>query len=198
MSLAAGEVSFDITGQATTLDVRLGNTGRVDTTGTVEVVLPTGVTVPSMPPGCVAEAPDRTRCDLGPIVAGQVGTARLPVAATPEAQRNAPLSGAVIGTLAPRAGKAKTIQLSFRIVAVAALATPVVSAAPTGSQGALPPLAGAGRETGMTRVQKLALVLIGASMLLVVLALALATGTLRRRMGEQRRPPVVDAGGAVD
>ncbi|MFB9237136.1 hypothetical protein ACFFWC_16490 [Plantactinospora siamensis] len=182
ISLSASDVSFDITGQATTLDVRLGNTGHTDAGGTVEVVLPAGVTVPTPPPGCVALAPDRTRCDLGRLAAGQVGTARLPVAATPEAQRNAPLAGAASGTLTPRAGKPKTIHLSFRIVAVAALATPAALTDPmaTGSQGALPGLAGAAHDTGLSRVQKTAIALIGASLLLVVLALALATGSLRR------------------
>lgn len=193
VSLSAGEVNFDVTGQPTSLEVRLGNTGRTDAAGTVEVVLPPGVTVPTAPAGCTAVGADRTRCDLGTIGAGRTGTARLPVSATTEAQRNAPLAGAVIGTLAPRAGKAKRIQMSFRINAVAAQSTPApgFGATPVGSQGALPPFKQVGERDGLTSVQKTAIALIGASVLLVVLALTLATTSLRRRMvGE---PPVGSA-----
>lgn len=194
VSLATSEVTFDVTGQPTSLEVRLGNTGRNDAAGTVEVVLPTGVTVPTAPPGCVAVGADRTRCDLGTIGAGKTGTARLPVSATTEAQRNAPLAGAAIGTLTARAGRAKRIQTSFRITAVAAESTPApaLGATPAGSQGALSAFNQAGKRDGLTAVQKTAIALIGASVLLVVLALTLATTSLRRRMVEE--PPV---GGAV-
>ncbi|MFC7545199.1 hypothetical protein [Plantactinospora sp. GCM10030261] len=189
ISLAASEVSFDITGQPTTLEVRLGNTGAVDAAGAIEVVLPRGVTVPTIAAGCAAAGDDRTRCDLGPIAAGATGTVRLPVAATEEAQRNAPLSGAVIGTITPRVGGPRTVQMSFRIVAVAALVTPPAGVGPTGSQGALPSLTNAGDGDGLSSVQKTAIALIGASVLLVVLALGLATTSLRRRMGGA--PPAI-------
>ena len=111
----------------------------VDAAGRVEVVLPAGVTVPTPPLGCVAVDPTRTRCDAGLVLAGTTAEVRLPVEATPQAQREAPLSGAVIGQLDPRSGPTRRVQMSFRITAAAALATPVVSPpAPTGSQGVLP------------------------------------------------------------
>ncbi|MCG5470576.1 hypothetical protein LADH09A_004527 [Micromonospora sp. LAH09] len=182
IDLAADEVAFDISGAASTLALRLGNTGAVDATGRVEVVLPPGVTVPTPPPGCVAVDPTRTRCDAGLLAAGKTAELRLPVEATPEAQREAPLSGAVIGQLDPRSGATKQVQMSFRITAAAALATPVVSPpAPTGSQGVLPGGA-ADDEGGMSSVQGTAIILIVVSALLVVLALTLATTSLRRRL----------------
>ncbi|MBM0279445.1 hypothetical protein [Micromonospora tarensis] len=92
------------------------------------------------------------------------------------------MSGAVIGQLDPRSGPTRRMQMSFRITAAAALATPVVSPpAPTGSQGVLPP--GSTRASGgITSVQRTAVILIGVSTLLVVLALTLATTSLRRRL----------------
>ncbi|MGC5018701.1 hypothetical protein [Micromonospora sp. DT47] len=183
LTLDADEVAFDISGAPTELAVRLGNTGKVDAAGRVEVVLPAGVSVPTPPAGCAATSPTRTRCDVGTLPAGRIATLRLPVTATPEAQREAPLAGAVVGRLDPRSGRTKQMQMSFRITAAAALATPpVATPAPTGSQGVL---AAAGQSSGgggMTSVQRIAVILIAVSGLLVVLALALATTSLRRRM----------------
>jgi hypothetical protein len=183
VSLSASEVVFDVTGQATTLHVRLGNTGKTDAAGMIEVLLPAGVTVPTPPAGCASTGAGRTRCDLGAIPAGRTGTATLPVAASAEAQRLAPLSGGVIGTLTPRAGKVKRLQMSFRITAVAS-ATPAVpdGVAPTGSQGALPPANPVADSGGLSGMQKAAVALIVLSVLLVLLALILATTSLRRRM----------------
>ncbi|MFI5927001.1 hypothetical protein ACIA3K_13560 [Micromonospora sp. NPDC051543] len=182
IALAADEVAFDISGAQSTLAVRLGNTGTVDAAGLVEVVLPAGVSAPAPPPGCVALDASRTRCDAGLLSAGETRELRLPVEATPQAQREAPLSGAVVGQLDPRNGATRRLQMSFRITAAAALATPVVSPpAPTGSQGVLP--AGANTDDSMTSVQRTAVILVAVSALLVVLALALATTSLRRRFG---------------
>ncbi|SCL56223.1 hypothetical protein GA0070606_2569 [Micromonospora citrea] len=183
--LAADEVTFDISGGASGLDVRLGNTGRVDADGRVEVILPAGVTVPAPPAGCTTVDPTRTRCDLGTVPAGRTADLRLPVAATPEAQRQAPLAGAVLGQLDPRSGRPRQVQMSFRITAAAALATPVVSTpAPTGSQGVLAADAPSLRDGGgISSVRRTAITLIAVSTLLVVLALALATTSLRRRSG---------------
>ncbi|MET8039306.1 hypothetical protein ABZU25_00415 [Micromonospora sp. NPDC005215] len=182
ITLAADEVGFDISGTASALTLRLGNTGTVDADGRVEIVLPAGVTVPTPPPGCVAVDPTRTRCDAGTVAAGRTAELRLPVEATPQAQREAPLSGAVIGQLDPRSGPTRQMQMSFRITAAAALATPVVSPpAPTGSQGVLPGGAAA-NDDGTTSVRRTAIILIAVSTLLVVLALTLATISLRRRL----------------
>ncbi|MGC4745575.1 hypothetical protein ACLQ28_07920 [Micromonospora sp. DT201] len=189
IALAADEVAFDISGTASTLALRLGNTGTVDAAGQVEVVLPAGVTIPTPPPGCVAIDETRTRCDAGLVLAGRTAELRLPVEATPQAQREAPLSGAVIGQLDPRSGPTRQVQMSFRITSAAALATPVFSPpAPTGSQGVLPG-GGANDDGGMTSVQRTAVVLIVVSALLVVLALTLATTSLRRRLAAPASEP---------
>lgn len=189
--LQADEVAFDISGGATELGVRLGNTGKVDAAGRIDVVLPEGVSMTTPPPGCLAVSASRTRCDVGTVAAGRSATLRLPVAASPEAQRQAPLAGAVFGQLDPRSGRTRQVQMSFRITAAAALATPpVATPAPTGSQGVL---AGAGRaggdEDGLTSVQRTAIVLIATSTLLVALALALATTSLRRWLAEPVAAP---------
>ncbi|MER7417659.1 hypothetical protein ABT346_12905 [Micromonospora peucetia] len=182
--LDADGVSFDISGVAGGLDVRLGNTGRVDADGRIEVVLPAGVTVPAPPSGCTTVSTTRTRCELGTLAAGRTVELRLPVSATPEAQRQAPLAGAVLGRLDPRSGPTRQVRMSFRITAAAALATPVASPpAPTGSQGVL--AAGASAVVdggGGGSVRRTALLLITVSTLLVVFALALATAALRRRL----------------
>lgn len=130
---------------------------------------------------------------MGPLPAGETGEVRLPVEATPQAQRNAPLSGAAIGQLDPRSGPTRRVQMSFRITAAAALATPVVSPpAPTGSQGVLPAGA-AGDDTKMTSVQRTAALLVAVSALLVVLALVLATTSLRRRFSEPASGPAAES-----
>ncbi|WBB65189.1 hypothetical protein [Micromonospora sp. WMMD812] len=193
IALAADEVAFDISGTASDLSVRLGNTGTVDAAGGIEVILPDGVTVPAPPAGCVMVDPTRTRCDVGAVPAGENTELRLPVEATPEAQRQAPLSGAVVGRLDPRSGRTRQVQMSFRITAVAALATPVAAApAPTGSQGVLAgnPAPAAGGETSVRRT---AGILVAVSTLLVVLALWLATTSLRRRLNEPVTEPTATA-----
>jgi hypothetical protein len=202
VTLAADEVNFDVTGQPTTLAVRLGNTGSTDAAGAIEVILPAGVTVPAPPIGCrsIGATPGgpapasadpasadqsgtaRVGCDLGTVRAGSTATVRLPVAATPDAQRMAPLSGAAIGTLNPARGPTGRMQMSFRITAVAAASSAAASANPTGSQGVLPMVRSvSGPDAGLSGVKQTAIGLIVVSGLLVVLALTLAAVTLHRR-----------------
>ncbi|MEH0937514.1 hypothetical protein [Micromonospora psammae] len=192
IKLAADEVAFDISGTPTELAVRLGNTGKVDAAGRIEVILPAGVSVPNPPAGCEAAGPTRTRCDVGTVAAGRTAALRLPVAASPEAQRQAPLAGALLGKLDPHSGRTRQMQMSFRINAAAALATPAASTpTPTGSQGVLAVAGQASGDDGMSSVQQIAVALIAVSGVLVVLALALATASLRRRMSG----PVTDPAG---
>ncbi|SCG44268.1 hypothetical protein [Micromonospora inositola] len=194
ISLRADEVLFDISGAPSAVAVRLGNTGRVDAAGRVEVILPDGVTASGPSAGCVPLAPTRTRCDLGTVPAGRTATLRLPVTATPAAQRQAPLAGAVVGRLDPRSGPRRQVQMSFRITAAAALATPpVATPAPTGSQGVLAAAEQASDEGGLSSVQRTAITLIAVSGLLVVLALVLATTSLRRRMNAPPTDPTTAA-----
>jgi hypothetical protein len=198
MTLSATEVVFDLSGQPTSLEVRLGNTGKIDATGSVEVILPPGLTVPTPPEGCRASGDRHTTCYVGRIRAGRSALVRLPVSATAEAQRMAPLAGAVVGIMKPRAGGVKRMQLSFRITAAAAMSTPPpADATATGSDRGVAAggraAAGAGSD-----VRRLAITLIGVSMLLVLLALALAVTSLRRRLGEEPAPPTAPAAAPVD
>jgi hypothetical protein len=181
--LDASEVAFVSATEPADLAVRLTNTGNASSIGAVEVVLPEGVTVGTHPAGC-ATAGDRTRCELGRVAAGATVTATLPLLATVEAQRLAPLSGAVSGMLTAR-GRTKQMQMSFRITAAAATATPPANpdgaAGPTASQGVIggfTPVSGS--DGGLTTVQKTALALVVVSILLVILAIALATTSLRK------------------
>ncbi|MEV0715252.1 hypothetical protein [Asanoa sp. NPDC050611] len=184
IQLAASEVAFASTGEPANLAVRLTNTGDTASTGAVEVVLPDGVTVGTHPAGCTTSG-DRTRCDLGVVTAGETRTATLSLLATIEAQRLAPLSGAVSGMLTS-SGRTKQMQMSFRITAAAATATPAASppnAVTTASQGVIGAFAPVAETSGgLTTVQKTALALVIVSVLLVVLALTLATTSLRRRI----------------
>ncbi|RZU73071.1 hypothetical protein EV384_1468 [Micromonospora kangleipakensis] len=191
ISLRADEVLFDISGAPSVLTVRLGNTGRVDAAGRVEVILPDGVTASGPPAGCVPLAPIRTRCDLGMVPAGRTATLRLPVTATPAAQARAPLAGAVVGRLDPRSGRSRQVQMSFRINAAAAVSTPVATPAPTGSHGVLAAAEPAADGGGFSSVRRTAITLIAVSGLLVVLALVLATTSLRRRMTAPPADPTV-------
>ncbi|WDZ86629.1 hypothetical protein [Micromonospora cathayae] len=191
IALEAGEVAFDISGGPSTLEVRLGNTGTVDADGLVEVTLPDGLSAPNPPAGCADSPAGRTRCQLGPVPAGRTALLRLPVVATADAQRQAPLAGAVAGQLDPRSGQSRRVQMSFRITAVASLATPVAGTPqPTGSQGVLGGTTNrADRADGLSSAQQTAIALIVASGLLVVLALTLATTSLRRRLADPRGGP---------
>jgi hypothetical protein len=185
IGLAAAEVNFASADATANLEVKLTNTGGRSSTGAIEVLLPDGVTVSGPPAGC-AETGERFRCDLGAVGSGDTATTVLPLKATAEAQRLAPLSGAVFGMLTS-GGRTKQVQMSFRITAAAATATPAASPAgavgPTGSQGVIGGLTPVSDSIGgLTGVQKTALALVIVSVLLVVLAITLATTSLRRRI----------------
>ncbi|MBQ1025200.1 hypothetical protein [Micromonospora sp. C95] len=180
ITMSAGEVTFDAEGAGTELLVRLGNTGRADATGRVDVLLPEGVTVATPPSGCVAVATTRTRCGLGTVRSGRTEEVRLPVTATAQVLRTAPLSGAVIGRLDPRHGADRRMQLSFRITATSPeLPAVVPPPAPVTSPNLRP--AGATPGEGPASGQRPAVLLITVSVLLVLLAGGLAAWWWRRR-----------------
>jgi hypothetical protein len=181
ITLSAGEVTFDVSGRASTLEVRLGNTGETEATGAFTVTLPSGVTVPVPLAGCQAAGAERTRCDLGAIRAGLTGSLRIPLAASPDALRRAPLSGAVVGTLTPRVGTAKRVQMSFRIVAAGwSAGLEGGSVDPAASQGALPVINRSNPADGLSGGRRRAAALIAVAVLLVLLAL-MAANTSKQR-----------------
>ncbi|GIJ32438.1 hypothetical protein Vse01_15860 [Micromonospora sediminimaris] len=185
ITMSAGEVTFDVDGASEGFLVRLGNTGRADASGWVDVLLPAGVTVTTPPAGCVAAAATRTRCELGTVRSGRTEEVRLPVTATPQALRSAPLSGAVIGRLNPRNGADRRMQLSFRITAASPEQLAVVP--PPATSPSLPPAGAAPGDTGgsLSR-QRTAMLLVTVSALLAVIAVGLATARLRRRISASR------------
>jgi hypothetical protein len=192
IKLEAGEVSFTTTDGPAELKVKVRNTSTSTAKGTVDVLLPSGVSVDPVgrPPTCNSTV-TRTRCDLGRVPAGRVAEVDLTIKAALDVQRLAPLSGAVIATLDVR-GKLKTVKMSFKITALAATYTPPPrTPLATGSQGTLGAFApvGGGDTRGMTGVQKTAVALVVVSILLVVLAVALATTSLRRRLEDEKPPP---------
>jgi hypothetical protein len=188
LAVEAGEVRFASSDAPAQLQVRLRNTGNAVAKGSVDVLLPTGVTVDEAgkPATCVTD-PAKTHCELGSIAAGRTGRLDLRIKAPLTIQRLAPLSGAVIATLTRR-GKVQTVRMSFKITALAASSTPApATPLATGSQGTLGAFApAAGEPNGMSGLQKTALALVVVSILLVVLALALATTSLRRRMEDDQ------------
>jgi hypothetical protein len=187
INLVATEVNFASADQAATLDVTLRNTGAATATGRIEVVLPGGVSLERPVEDC-APAGGRTRCQLGRIGPGRTRQVTLPLIATIEAQRAAPLSGAVFGTLTAH-GSTKRVQMSFLITAVESAGTAAPAppdATPDGPVGAFAPVSAT--ERGMSGVEKTALALVIVSILLVVLALTLAMTSLRRRIEDDRAP----------
>ncbi len=183
LALKADEVTFDVTGLSAGLNVRLANLGEVDGDGVVEILLPDGLSVPELPAGCTAVEELHTRCDLGVIPAGGSAALHLPMDATVEAQRAAPLSGGVVGILTGRHNPPRQVQMSFRISAAAAAATPGADPAPTGSQGVLPGAAVPAETDNAGRAPDVALLLIAAGVTAAVVALVVLM-LLRRR-----RPP---------
>lgn len=185
ISLVATEVNFPAADQPATLAVKLRNTGNATAAGEIEIVLPGGVAVGAPVANCSPAGP-RTRCALGRIRPGQSRTVNLPLTATIEAQRAAPLSGAVFGELTAH-GSPKRMQMSFLITAVESTGTAAPVAPPTagspGPIGAFAPVAAA--RGGLSGVEKTALALVVVSILLVVLALVLATTSLRRRLEDE-------------
>ncbi|GIJ19410.1 hypothetical protein [Micromonospora lutea] len=183
ITMSAGEVTFDADGASESLLVRLGNTGRADATGRIDVLLPEGVTVAAPPAGCIAVAATRARCDLGTVRSGRTEEVRLPVTATPQALRAAPLSGAVVGRLDPRHGADRRMQVSFRITATA---PEVPAVAPVPSSSLLPAGAATGGTEGSTSGQSTALLPITLSVLVLLLIVGLVTVSLRRRAASSR------------
>lgn len=201
MALSAGEVGL-VTGSRVrgSLNVRLGNTGTTPAAGSVEAVLPVGFRVTTVPDGCRSAGAQRLRCDLGTLPAGGAGSIRLPVSARSSAVSQAPLAGVVFGSLDPVEGPTRKMQASYRVVLTGAQAVsaPLSTAGPaatTAARRVSAPVAAAPERGWAQRLDPLTVVL--AVIGVCVLALALATVSLRRRLRDDpgigqpddRRPP---------
>ncbi len=190
VALAAGEVRFDPAADGNaTLEVKLGNTGRIDATGSVEIILPDGIDVVAVPPGCRLADSGRTRCAFGLLPAGRSAGVRLTARATPQVLARAPLSGAVLGTLKPTTGKTRQARMSFRILlasgpgAAPTLDQPALAASPAAGarpSTAAPELTSAKTPAAQGELNTVAI--IGLIVAVVALALALAIVSLRSRL----------------
>ena len=179
MGLAATEVRFTALDKPATLQVTLTNRGRASAVAAVEVALPSGVNAAAQA-DCVP-AGARIRCNLGPLSAGRSGHVRMTLSATPDAQRQAPLSGAAFGTLSS-GSTVKSTQTSFRILADAATAAQDADENTTTTGVA----ASSASSAGVTAT---ALALVLAAGALIVLAVVLATTSLLRRREDDPGAP---------
>lgn len=105
--------------ETSTLEVRLANTGSVQADGAVEVVTAPGVGIATVPAQCVARvrvSPDRERCELGRVPAGQRVTLTFGLVVTRAARAEAPLLGSVHGALTPIGQDTVTVVASYRVV----------------------------------------------------------------------------------
>jgi hypothetical protein len=118
------------------LTVKLRNTGAVPATGIVELIIPPGVSISTVPGNCAnpsRPAPNRLTCDVGRVAAGQEQAGTYALTVRPEVRADAPVSGAVHGSLTPAGQDTVTVQTVYRI-----LVTPAVnpSATPSGAAAA--------------------------------------------------------------
>ncbi|HET8662028.1 MAG TPA: hypothetical protein VFM55_23940 [Micromonosporaceae bacterium] len=126
-----------------TLSVRVGNHGRVAAIGRLEVAVPDGATITSVPARCVAHVrldSRRIRCELGRLGSGQVEELLFGLAVKATAGLAAPLAGSARAYLRPPQGLTAEAVATFRIV-VTAVTSPSPQP-PGGAQGGpgLPPV----------------------------------------------------------
>jgi hypothetical protein len=136
------------TTEATTLEVRLLNTGEVQADGAVEVVTPPGVGIATVPAQCVGReriSADRDRCELGRIPAGQRVTLRFGLVVTRAARAEAPLLGSVHASLVPTGQDLVTVVASYQVLVTDRQIEPL---GPTASDGPAVTIAQPGRGAG--------------------------------------------------
>jgi hypothetical protein len=105
--------------ETSTLEIRLANTGAVQADGAVDVVTAAGVGIATVPAQCVTRirlSPDRERCELGRIPAGQRVTLEFGLVVTRAARAEAPLLGSVHGALTPAGQDTVTVVASYRVL----------------------------------------------------------------------------------
>lgn len=118
------------------LSVRVGNHGDTAAIGRLEIAVPDGATITSVPARCVAHVrldSRRIRCELGRLASGQVEALLFGLAVEPAAGQAAPLAGSARAYLRPPQGMTAEAVATFRIV-VTAVASPSPQA-PGGAEG---------------------------------------------------------------
>ncbi|HZN16612.1 MAG TPA: hypothetical protein VFB84_00180 [Micromonosporaceae bacterium] len=123
LALWAGDVVLASPAARTaTLSVRVGNHGRVAAIGRLEIAVPAGATITSVPARCVAHVrldSRRIRCELGRLGSGQVEELLFGLAVDPAGRLAAPLAGSARASLRPPQGPTAEAVATFRIVATA-------------------------------------------------------------------------------
>jgi hypothetical protein len=105
--------------ETSTLEIRLANTGAVQADGAVDVITTRGVGIATVPAQCVTRvrvSPDRERCELGRIPAGQRVTLEFGLVVTRAARAEAPLLGSVHAALTPAGQDTVTVVASYRVL----------------------------------------------------------------------------------
>jgi hypothetical protein len=103
----------------TNLEVRLQNSGAVPAAGQVELLTPAGVTVATVPGGCVARkriSASREWCDVGPVGAGAELVLNFGLSIRPEVWAELPVAGSVQGSLTPSGQDAVMVQAAYLII----------------------------------------------------------------------------------
>lgn len=102
------------------LVIRLTNTGARPATAVVDLVVPAGVTVASLPADCQNRRqadPTTTECGLGTIPAGAQRAVAIPLMVGDRARADAPVAGLVRAALIPSGQASRTTQASYQIIA---------------------------------------------------------------------------------
>jgi len=192
-------------GEGAELSVVLRNTGAAPATGVVEVVTPTGVQVAAVPTRCVNHvkvSANRERCEIGQLEPGAEAALGFGLSVRGDT-RDGPLTGAVHGSLTPPGQDTVSVQASYRIVfnPVAASASPDPSGEPEVASTGLPAAReGPGLGPQQRPVSNLAdgvsrqlsvLPIVAAMVGLVAVLGVLVVLSLRRRMQDDIKPPVM-------
>lgn len=105
-----------------TLTVRIGNYGNISAIGRLDVAVPDGVTITTVPPGCASHLrldARRLHCELGRLGYGRAEVLRFGLSLTLAAGQVAPLAGSVRAYLRPPRGLTAEAVATFRIVVTA-------------------------------------------------------------------------------
>lgn len=182
MELAVGDVTLSLDANRrlthTNLDVHLRNTGDVQAPGVVELMLPAGVEVATMPAQCVTrERVDASheRCDLGRIAVGQ--RVELTFGLTIRPQAAGASRGSVLGTLLPSGQDPVVVQDSYQIVVTVKESAAANSPGPVGAAAA-DPVVGSGGGTRRDPISAISPRLSLLPLLTAIIGLFFAVGAL--------------------
>ncbi len=168
------------------LRVQVINTGKVPAPGALTVVAPNGVSLGTLPAGCVRSKSTTAVCNAGTVDVGKPWEVRVPLVVPDRVRADAPLVGLVRALLSPSGQTPLQTQASYQIFAAAGQTGVTVG---TSAQHS-PPAGGAGLDlhdrAARFPLTRPAVVwpIIGGSLLLLAVATVGILLTLRRRREE--------------